>query len=80
MRYFISFLLLTVLGFSSCKGRHETTNEYRDAKTHASEEIGKAHKKAAKKARHDFATNQKKNKKSMEKKNKTFFKMKKRHL
>lgn len=68
---FASALLL----LASCKS-HDVTNEYRDAKSHPSEEIAKGHKKAAKKAQRDFVKNQKANKKAINKKNSKFFKTK----
>lgn len=68
--------LIPVFLLASCRP-HYTTNEYRDAKTHPSEEIQKGHKKAAKQADKDFRKNQKKSKKAIEKKNGSFFKKKK---
>lgn len=47
---------------------HATTNKYRDAKTHPSEEMGKENKKAAKRAQHVFLKTQKKNNKELGKK------------
>lgn len=69
-------LLLSGFLLASC-GPHLTTNEYRDAKTHPSEEIQKGHKKAAKQADKDFRKNQKKTKKALAKKNNKFFNKKK---
>jgi hypothetical protein len=77
LKYVFPFCFIISL-LASCKS-HEVTNEYRDAKTHPSETISKAHKRATKRGKKDFVKNQKKAKKAMNKKNGTFFKMKKRH-
>ena len=58
-------IIALLLSAASCKNRGGATNEYRNAKTHPSEIIGKEHAKAAKKNRKDFKKLMKKNKKKL---------------
>jgi hypothetical protein len=74
MRSILLFIFLSML--VACRHNKGASNEFKDAKTHPSEQIGKGHKKAADKADHDFKKNQRKSKKAGEKKNAKFFKKK----
>lgn len=75
-RLFVFILSSTFL--VSCH-RHETSNDYKNAKTHPSETIAKENKKAAKKQQKDFVKQQKKNNKVIGKRGSVWGKKKKQY-
>ena len=71
MRYLLAIFIALVLTVS-CKHNEGPTNEYKNAKVHASDTYQKEHKRAAKKAKKDGQKTMRKARRERNKKNRNW--------